>query len=275
MGMCSDRSVNYLKTLNLNVILHPQEGLKPMDLLGVYKDAPGILGRLDQLTEPHNHPLPEITSGVAANINGQRSSKLPIELGIGILGRILGAMGAQLDVALTYKQAQKIDFTYTDVTRHRANTMAIGDFLGAARIRWNHPVLKKYLFDSGKLYVITEIVTSRKIGVTAYRQDDTQLKLDIPVIREIAGGSIKIGSESETSTTVLYEGDTPLAFGFSAIELAAGERGDNGEIDLVLRPVKAGAVSYSLGGGQALVFADFEGALPTLSREDPAALDEQ
>ncbi|WP_333837454.1 hypothetical protein [Novosphingobium sp.] len=54
MGICSDRSVNYLKSLNLNVILHPLEDLAPLALLGEYGDARGIIGTLSQLTEAHD-----------------------------------------------------------------------------------------------------------------------------------------------------------------------------------------------------------------------------
>ena len=267
MGICTDKSVNYLKSLNLNVVLHPTADLKPLDLLGEYKDARGIIGTLDQLTEPQPRALPSTTQGVAANINGQRSSKLPIELGIGILGNIVGAMGGKFDLSATYEKSEKIEFFYTDVTRHRANTIEIGDYLAAAKVRWSHPILKKYLFGSGKLYVITEIVTARKIGVTAYREDNSKIALDVPVIQEIAGGSLKVGSDTASTNTVIYEGPDDLAFGFVAIELSAGDRGDDGEIDLVFRPVKTGTVSFGI-GGPALITADFDGALQRLERVD-------
>jgi hypothetical protein len=274
MGICSDKSVNYLKSLNLNVVLHPSEDLKPLDLLGEFKGARGIIGSLDQLTEAQATALPAITSAVAANINGQKSSKLPIELGLNVLGNILSAMGGNLDLSASYQQASKVEFSYTDVTRHRANTIAIGDYLSAAKVRWGHPILKKYLFGSGNLYAITEVVTARKIGVTAYREDNTKIAIDVPVIQQIAGGSIKVGSDLSSTTTVVYEGPADLAFGFVAIELSAGDRGDDGEIDLVFRPVKAGTVSYSIGGGQSFVYADLEGAQPGMARCDPMELGE-
>jgi len=139
--------------------------------------------------------------------------------------------------------------------------------------RWGHPILKKYLFGSGNLYVVTEVVTAREIGVTAYRSDNSKIALDIPVIQEVAGGSLKVGSDAASTSTVVYEGPADLAFGFVAIELSAGDRGDDGEIDLVFRPVKAGTVSFGI-GGQPLVTADFEGTLPKLDRVDPELLGE-
>lgn len=87
------------------------------------------------------------------------------------------------------------------------------------------------------------------------------------------GGSLKVSAEAASTSTVMFEGDTDLAFGFVAIELSAGERGNDGEIDLVFRPVKSGAVSFSI-GGQPLVVADFEGALDVVASTDPANLGE-
>ena len=272
MGVCTDRSVNYLKTLNLNTILQPQEDLAPLLLLGEYRGARAIIGTLSQLVDGGG-ALPEVTSGAAANINGQRSSKLPISLGLNILGNIIGAMGGNLGVNASYDAARKVEFSFADVTRRRANTIAIGDYLEAAEIRWAHPVLKKFLFGSGRLFVLTEVVSSRKIGVTAFRSDNAAIKVEVPVIQAAVGGTVSVGTDSQSNTTVTYEGPTDLAFGFVAIELAAGERGDDGEIDLVFRPVKAGDASFSIMGG-ALATASFEGALPGLETLDPALLGE-
>ncbi|MBO9579677.1 MAG: hypothetical protein J7498_02155 [Sphingobium sp.] len=274
MGICSDRSVNYLKSLNLNVILHPQEDLAPLALLGEYGGARGIIGTLGQLTEAQNGDLPQITSGTAANINGQKSSKLPIKLGLDILGNIIGAMGGNLGVTAAYEHASKVEFTYSGVTRYRANTIQIGDYLAASKVRWDHPILKKYLFGKGKLYVLTEIVTSKKLGVTAYNHDNSTLSLEVPVIKELVGGSLSVGHEGETTTIVTYEGDKELAFGFVAIELSGGDRGDDGDFDLMFRPVNPGAISFGVGAGQGVVFADFEGALPMLAVADPETLGE-
>lgn len=271
MGICIDRSVNYLKTLNLNTILQPQENLRPLALLGEYGGARGIIGSLDQLVEATTAPLPEIESGVAANINGQRTSKLPISLGINILGNIIGAMGGNLGVTAAYEASRKIEFSFADVTRHRANIISIGDYLQASDIRWDHVILRKYLFGSGKLYVLTEIVTSSKFGVTAYRKDNSSIAVQVPVIQQAVGGNVSVGSESESTTTVQYDGGKQLAFGFAAIELAAGEMGDDGELDLVFRPTKAGSVSFSIAAPTA-VYADFEGALTDLQAVDPEAL---
>ena len=135
MGICTDKSVEHLKSPNLNTILQPQEDIAPVQLLGEYKGACGIIGRLDQLVVQPGGALPQIDRGVAANINGRKSSKLPLSLGLDVLGNILGAMGGNIGVAASYASARNVQFAYEEVTRHRANTISIGDYLTSAAIR--------------------------------------------------------------------------------------------------------------------------------------------
>lgn len=275
MGICSDQATNYLKSLNLNTIRQPQEGVDPLMLLGIYKGARGIIGTLDQLAEPGGvAPQPTVRSSAAANINGKRTSKMPLALGLDILGGVIGAMGGNLGIKASYEAARTVEFEFRDVTLYRPNQIEIGDFLEKSEIRWDHVILKRYLIGDGKLYVITDVVKSKKVAVTAYRSDKSALAIEIPAVQQIVGGKVSVDRDSDASTTITYEGEAELAFGFQAIELAAGQRGDDGEIDVVYRPVRAGDASFSLSRGATSnsVFVDFEGAIDALKRLDPEAL---
>lgn len=243
MGLCRDKSVNYLANLGLNTILHPEQNIRPLALLGEANGQRALIGTLDQLVlDPGG--LPTVSSGIAGNINGERSSKLPVELGLNVLGNVIGAMGGNLGINAAYERARRVTFEFSDVTRDRANVIAIGDFLQRAQIRWDHPILKLYLFGDGNLYVLTEVVRSKALSVIAFDEHKASLALDVPVIQEIVGGKVKVGSEGSARTTISYKGDVELAFGFVAIELSAGEN-EEGELDLVLRPTKPGNVALS------------------------------
>lgn len=263
MGLCTDRSVNHLKSLGLNTILQPREGITPLALLGEFKGERGIIGTLDQLVERSAAPLPSVTSNVAANINGQRSSKLPVEIGLNLLGNVIGAMGGNLGITAAYSRARKVEFSYADVTRDRANVIQIGDYLMESPVRWSHPILRKYLFGEGRLLVLTEVVKSRSLGVTAFDEHKASLGLDIPVIQKIVGGKVSVGSEGSGTSTVTYKGDRDLAFGFVAIELSAGDSNDDGELDLVFRPAKTGSIALSM-GAPSVTPTLFEGPLRSL-----------
>lgn len=274
MGVCKDRSVNYLKTLGLNTIRHPEENIKPLMLLGEYNGERGIIGTLDQLVEDATAAIPQITSSIAANINGERTSKLPISLGISILGNIIGALGGNLGIKAAYENARKIQFAFKNVVRERANIVNVGDYIQSGEVKWEHIILQKYLFGKGNLYVLTEVVRSDEVGVTAYTKDKSSLAVEVPVIKEIVGGNISVGHEAESMTEVAYKGNKKLAFGFLAIELSAGERGDDGDFDLVFKPVKAGTIFKSVDSGGAPETADFDGAMAELKEVDPQVLGE-
>lgn len=243
MGMCRDKSVNHLANLGLNTILHPEQGIAPLALLGEADGQRALIGTLDQVvTDPGE--LPTVTSAIAGNINGERSSRLPVELGLDVLGNLIGAMGGNLGINAAYARARRVEFQFANVHRDRANVIGIGDFLQHAQIRWDHPILRRYLFDDGNLYILTEIVRSKEVSMTAFDERKASLELEVPVIQQIVGGKVKVGTEGSSRTTISYQGEVDLAFGFVAIELSAGENQD-GELDLVLRPTKAGSIAMS------------------------------
>ena len=275
MGICSDRAVNYLKTHNLNTVRHPEENIAPLDLIGEFRGARGIIGTLDQLVDGATANMPRVRSGAASEISGQRTSKMPINIGLNILGSILGPLGGNLGVKAAYDNSRKMEFAFLNVERERANQIGIGDYIESGDVRWEHLILEKYLFGRGNLYVITEVVKSDKIGVTAFKRDNASVSLDIPEVQQMVGGDVSVGLESEVTNTLSYKGNKKLVFGFAAIELSAGERGDSGDLNLVFRPVTAGAVSMSAdGSGSPPKPMDVEGALGDLKHVDPAALGE-
>src|SRR6185436_3618662 len=92
----------------------------------------------------------------AANVNGQRTSKLPIELGLSILADVIKALGGNIGVTAKFEKARTLEFTFENVLKDRANLISIGDYLTSGAVKWRHVILEKYLFGAGNLYVITE-----------------------------------------------------------------------------------------------------------------------
>jgi hypothetical protein len=272
MGICADKSVHFLKSMGLNVIRQPAADIAPGLLIGEFKGSIGLIGELSDLVEPPAPALPPVTSATAADISGQRTSKLPLSLGLDILGGIIGALGGNLGIKAAYEGARTVEFQYKNVIRERMPSVKVGDFLTGADVRFDHLILEKYLFGKGNLYVIVEVVKSNEIGVTAFRKDKTSIGLDVPAIKGIVGANLEVGPESEGSHTVVYKGAEKLAFGFVAIELSAGVRGPDGELDLVFRPVKDGMIALSPDDQGPVVMADFAGAIDALPRIDPATV---
>lgn len=252
MGFCTDRSTRFLRHLGYNVVRHPVEGIKPLQLIGWKKDSPKRLGEVSQLLNGSSAPEPTIEyDQVAGNINGQKSSKLPIKIGIDLLGSVIGAMGGNLGITAKYESAKTIQFQYDNVLKDWANIISLGDYLMAGDVKWDHIVLKEYLFGRWNLYVITETVRSNKFGVTAFDKYAAELAVDLPVIDDMLGGEFSVKPESESSRMVLYEGPKHLTFGFSCVEFGAVEDRDSDTLRLGYKPVDPDQAYLAVGSDDA------------------------
>ena len=231
-----------------------------------------IIGTLDQLVQNATADLPSVETGDAATINGARSSKLPVSLGLDVMGGIIQAMGGNLGVKASYENAKKVQFAYSGVSLLRANIIKIGDYLQSGDVLWDHLILKKYLFGKGKLYVLTEVATSNEFGVEAFRSDNTSIDVSVPTIAQAVGGKVSVGYDGQSTSAVKYKGDKQLAFGFAAVEFSAIHN-DQDDLALNFEPVKAGDASFGLSDQDPVVaYLREHGPLDTLKHADAAAL---
>lgn len=244
MGVCKDQSVKHLAKFGYNVIMHPREGVAPLMLIGERNGARDLIGTLDQIVTGATSLLPKIVAGAdAASISGKKTDKLDLTLGIDILGAVIGALGGnKIGVTAGFNHVGTLEFTYAGVTSDGINVTAVGDYLASGTPRFDHPILTQYLEDPGNLYVITEVVHSNKLGVTAYAKNGVGVSVDVPVISNAVGGKVKVSSEAENAGKVNFEGDKRLAFGFKAFEIStvkvAGAR------QLRVAPIKLGAIVF-------------------------------
>lgn len=244
MGICKDPSVKHLAKFGYNVVMHPRAAIRPLMLIGERDGARDLIGTVDQLLIAPTAALPAISEGGdAAGISGKRTDKLELSLGLDILGSVIGALGgSKLGVTAAYSSAKTVEFAYADVTSETVNVIALGDYLGSGTPRFDHPILAQYLNDPGNLYVITEIVRSNSMGVTAFNKKGVSLGVDVPVISAAVGGKIKVGSDSEATNKLDYKGDSHLAFGFKAFELSTAKSPSGSGRILRIQPVKPGNV---------------------------------
>lgn len=245
MGVCKDPSVKHLAKFGYNVIMHPREGIAPLMLIGERDGARDIIGTVDQIISNASAPLPQAkASGDATDISGKKTNKLELTLGLDILGAVIGALGGnKLGVNAGYSQARTLEFTYEGITSEGVNVTSVGDYLVSGTPRFDHPILAQYLEDPGNLYVITEIVRSNKLGVTAYSKKGVSLGVEVPVISGAVGGSVKVSGDSENTGKVDFEGTKHLAFGFKAFEISTANAPGGGR-RLHIAPVKPGAIVF-------------------------------
>lgn len=246
MGFCIDRSTRYLRNQGYNVVRHPADGLRPLDIFGRIKGVPTMVGTLEDLLDNPTVNLPPIRDGLtAANINGKRTSKLPIQASFDILGSILSSLGADVGVAAKFENAKKLQFQFNNVEKSNVSLAKIGDYIEGGDIKWDSMGIREFLSPGGTLYVVTETVQSSNFGVTAFESNKAEMKLDVPAIQGLLGnGSVSVSAEAEQSSDVTFAGEKKLVFGFSCVELAVSEDPDDDEeLRLSFKPTDAGDVT--------------------------------
>lgn len=240
MGWCTDDSTTFLKGLGYNVVRHPREGIRPLDLIGRQSGSVDHLGPLNLLITQPPGPLPKIDMDAeGAKIQGQASSKLDFSVGVDVLGAVIGAFGGNLGAAVGFTNARKMQFVFENVRSDFVLPLEVGNYLRDGAVDAGNLVLRQYVMGNGSLFLITRIVKSKKFTVVFERSNNVAASVNVPVIQNVAGGSVKIEADSQRSHVISFEGDRELTFGFKCFEVGVV----NGELSLIAG--KEGAVALS------------------------------
>jgi hypothetical protein len=215
-----DPSVTYLNKLGYNVVKLPRTGIEPMDVIGRDQTVQW-LGPIDSIW---NSAIPKPQTGPpkpASAVNGQKSDALDLSVGLSILGNALAAFGVSvpsLDVA--YKSAHAVQFSFSNVTLTSVAPFAAGGYLAKGELQSDNPAVKNY-FLSGKAtaYLITEVLKSNSLTVTATDSHGTAVDVDLSAFQ---GVDTKVGIKpsSAGNSTISYTGPEAITFGFAVQQIA-------------------------------------------------------
>jgi len=201
------------------------------------------LGPLNHLIKNPPGPLPGVTAGEpGAGIQGESSSKLDLGIGATILGSIIGAMGGNLGINVSYTDARRIEFQYTDVTLDSVVPLEIGNYLKDGEVDAGNLILQQYVLGDGELFVVTKVAKSKKFSVSYEKKNSAGAKVDVPVLQSLAGANVSVSADSKNASLITFEGPTPLGFAFQCFQVGVADG------QLSLTSVKAGAVAAATTG---------------------------
>ena len=262
MALCTDKSLTYLNDLGYNVVRLPRKGLDPLDVLGRDGRSLERLGRLDQLWMSRR-PLPQIGAPQpAALVNGQATSEMSTSMGLRVLNGVLKPIGAKLpELSFAYKQADTLQFTFGDVTARSAIPLEVGNFLSEGDINDANPFVQRYFVDEDTdAFIVTEVLQSSEITVSAKDRRGGTVKVDIPSIETILGGNVSIVARDAAGTEVTYKGKDAVTFGFKVFAIAFDGRWQ------IAGAEPSAELSFSAGGTVAA------GAQPVILRRGTLAM---
>jgi hypothetical protein len=216
-----DPSITFLNNWGYNVVKLPRAGIEPLDVIG--KDqATQWLGPLNVIwTSKSPVPVPG-PPRPAAIVNGQKTASLDASMGLNVLANALAAFGAtvpSLDTA--YQSAKQVQFAYSGVTLSMISPLDAGNYLAGGDLRTDNPTVKNY-FENPKCatYLITSVLKSASITVTATDQHGATVGVDVPAISGLVGANVQVKPSSASNSTVTFTGPEPVSFGFVAQQIA-------------------------------------------------------
>ena len=217
-----DQSITYLKQHGYCVVRLPRSDIRPLQtLIRTGKKDLQRTGELRDIMSAGKNPLPDISTDNAAplRISGQQSSATKLEVGLTILENIIAALGgSQASLNAGFKNADSLTFTFENVMEDHADINLIDQFLSTASIRPDQRSVRDALIDD-KVYVVNSTIKTTTFTIKASADQDANASLDVPVLQQAAGGSLKVDASRASDGIVSYTGNVPVVFGFQAVRL--------------------------------------------------------
>src|SRR5688572_14951530 len=270
-----DQSITFLRSHGFSVFRFPRASAQPLELM--HRDGKDLtrLGMVPDLVTAGAAALPDVRRDASPgiDIDGKETSKVNVAIGVSILGSFIGALGgSKLGLDGAFNKARTVTFQYTAVMEDAVDVLALEKFVKAGRISPHIPpgTLEKLLDD--EVYVVTSVLKTKKILVSAQGDSGAAVKVDVPIIRQAVGGNLTVDTAGEQQSRVVFEGAVPVAFAFQAVQLVFD---DSGEF-LTTQQLAAGdAAARTLSspramhppGGRGPVFLEARGAFVRVAHE--------
>jgi hypothetical protein len=224
-----DQSLAFLRQYGFSVFRFPRASAQPLELM--HRDGKDLtrLGMLPDLVEAGSVTSLDVRreSSPGIDIEGKETSRVNVAIGLSILGSFIGALGGgKLGLEGGFKNARTVTFEYTGVMEDAVDILTLEKFIKAGKVSPLIPAgtLEKLLDD--EVYVLTSVLKTRKIVVTAQGEGGSSVAVDVPVIRQAVGANLKVDTANTQESRIAFEGPVAVAFAFQAVQLVFDESGE-------------------------------------------------
>jgi hypothetical protein len=239
-----DPFLSALKDVGLSVVRLPRPNLGPLGVLVKEGNRLTYTGKLQELTISEESAPKVTTNQDAVGISGGSTRALDVSLGVSLLKGWLGAMGSKnIGIESSFKNASSLKFTFPEVLVDTVSSIGIDIYLARSSINPDARQLTK-LFEEKRVYLITLAAKTRRLSVEAQSDMQGGAALDVPLLQDVVGGTVKVSASQGATNVVTYEGPTPVYFGFQALRLFYNEGRYQG-----WKPMKPGDAAILSGHG--------------------------
>lgn len=234
LGLCSgDPIVDTLRSVfHANIVEVPEERIKPLIVAaeadGRHTSFRGMLSVL--LKQPSSYVDPTVLQSLMANISGQKSREVHVDIGLKILGNFLAAFGIpSINISAAFSGAQKVSFSFDNVIRYYVDDGSLGNELIGNAINFGNPAAAIFSVPDNlyRCYILDSTITSSDFTISVEQSSGNDFKINLPAIQQIVKqADVDVAVESSSSTSVTFTGQKHLCFAFSCLlaELDANGR---------------------------------------------------
>jgi hypothetical protein len=217
MALCQDPAVNYLRTLNYNVLRHPRADLAPLDVLGRTDQAAERLGPLDKVWKTTKaKPIPQPVA--AADVKAQSTGSLKGSFGVKVLGGLLsgfGVGGIGGKFSLSGSKGMRFHFEKPEVLG--VDVFSIGEYLSAGDLDTSNRAVERYFDDdAADVFIVTEVLRTNKLTIEFNAENQTAADADVTALEGLLKPEVKVARDKTRTSAITVSSDEPLSFGFKA-----------------------------------------------------------
>lgn len=242
---CSHAQRDFLKPFGYGTLALPKASTQPLLMLAKNGSRLSPIGPLVATLTPGAIALPTISQGPVASITGARSKSLNAGLALDVLGAAIGALaGSSLGLKAAYKNASTVEFEFGEINEKRVNFNELDSYCRGARVSPAIGPALEDMLEEDEVYVITATIETRTISVTGKKSDGTDLGLDVPVVQQLVGAKVSVGSTNASNSVLSYTStQTPLTIGAEVVRLFFR----NGQYQLakLIKPAPIGLAAHA------------------------------
>lgn len=208
---CSSAQRDFLKPFGYGTLALPKASTQPLLMLAKNGSRLSPIGPL----------VATLTPGAVASITGARSKSLNAGLALDVLGAAIGALaGSSLGLKAAYKNASTVEFEFGEINEKRVNFNELDSYCRGASVSPAIGPALEDMLEEDEVYVITATIETRTISVTGKKSDGTDLGLDVPVVQQLVGAKVSVGSTNASNSVLSYTStQTPLTIGAEVVRL--------------------------------------------------------
>ncbi|MEO5741889.1 MAG: hypothetical protein ABIS29_14980, partial [Vicinamibacterales bacterium] len=182
-----DQSLTFLRQYGFSVFRFPRASAQPLELMHRNGKDLTRLGMLPDLVEAGAIKSLDVRrqASPGIDIEGKETSRVNVAIGVSILGSFIGALGGgKLGLDVAFKNARTVTFQYTGVMEDVVDILSLEKYIKAGKVSSLIPTgtLEKLLDD--EVYVLTSVLKTKKIVVSAQGEGGTAVTVDVPVVKQ-------------------------------------------------------------------------------------------